>query len=91
MGAASVVRPWAERLVDLRPERLRDVVRFDGIDQLWAALVTERGIAAELDPRRRAGLEASLDRWIAADGTLRIAVEAVGLVRAATGRGSPGS
>jgi hypothetical protein len=73
----------------LRAERLRDVVRFDGVDQLWAALVTERGIAAELG-RRRGALEASLDRWIAADGTLRIAVEAVGLSRVATGPGSPG-
>jgi hypothetical protein len=77
--------------VQFSTERLRDVVRFDGVDQLWTALVTERGIVAELDAPRRTALEASLDRWIAADGTLRIAVEAVGLVRAATGRGSPGS
>jgi hypothetical protein len=74
----------------LHAERLRDVVRFDGVDQLWTALVTERGVAAELDARRRGALEASLDRWIAADGTLRIAVEAVGLFRVATGPGSPG-
>jgi hypothetical protein len=71
-------------------ERLRDVVRFDGIDQLWTALVTERGIAAELDAAGRAALEASLHRWIAADGTLRIATEAATLVSPATGRGSPG-
>ncbi|MEA2618973.1 MAG: ubiE/COQ5 methyltransferase family [Chloroflexota bacterium] len=61
----------------LRPERLRDVVRFDGLGQLWTALVTERGIGADLDARRRGALEASLGRWIAADGTLRIAAEAV--------------
>lgn len=61
----------------LRPERLRDVVRFDGLGQLWTALVTERGIDADLDARRRGALEASLGRWIAADGTLRIAAEAV--------------
>jgi hypothetical protein len=61
----------------LHPERLRDVVRFDGLGQLWTALVTERGIDAALDARRRGALEASLGRWIAADGTLRIAAEAV--------------
>lgn len=58
-------------------ERLRDVLRFDGLDQLWIALVTERGIGVPLDPERRIALEASLRPWIAADGTLRIAVEAV--------------
>jgi len=60
----------------LRVERLRDVVRFDGLDALWAALVTERGISEALDAGRREALEWSLRRWIAADGTLRIAVEA---------------
>jgi hypothetical protein len=90
---AMLTGPEIDAMLDrapLRTERLRDVVRFDGVDQLWAALVTERGIAAELDTRRRGALEASLDRWIAADGTLRIAVEAVGLSRVATGPGSPG-
>jgi hypothetical protein len=61
----------------LRAERLRDVVRFDGLGQLWTALVTERGIRVDLDAGRRGALEASLGRWIAADGTLRIAAEAV--------------
>lgn len=79
-------RPAALTVADLealagegrvRVERLRDVVRFDGVDQLWAALVTERGLAAGLDEPRRVALETSLARWIAADGTLRIAVEAV--------------
>ncbi len=65
----------------LRVERLREVVRFDGLDQLWIALVTERGIDAALDRRRRGVLEAALSRWTAADGTLRIAVEAACLVR----------
>ncbi|HEX6492882.1 MAG TPA: hypothetical protein VF112_05190 [Candidatus Dormibacteraeota bacterium] len=60
----------------LRVERLRDVVRFDGLDALWAALVTERGIPEALDPDRREALEWALRRWIAADGTLRIPVEA---------------
>lgn len=64
----------------LRAERLRDVVRFDGVDQLWTALVTERGSHARLDPSRRSVLEAALARWTAADGTLRIAVEAACLV-----------
>jgi hypothetical protein len=74
----------------LSTERLRDVVRFDGVDQLWTALVTERGITARLDTARRSAIEASLSRWIAADGTLRIAAEAATLVSPATGRGSPG-
>jgi hypothetical protein len=79
------VRPGA---APLRAERLRDVIRFDGIDQLWAALVAERcRIPPELDARRRSVLEASLDRWIAADGTLRIAAEAVALTAVAIGRG----
>jgi hypothetical protein len=60
----------------LRVERLRDVVRFDGLDALWTALVTERGVAEPLDAGRREALGWSLRRWIAADGTLRIAVEA---------------
>ncbi len=38
--------------------------------------MTERGIGATLDPARRAVLEAALAPWLAADGTLRIAVEA---------------
>ncbi|HEX3604409.1 MAG TPA: hypothetical protein VH134_00695 [Candidatus Dormibacteraeota bacterium] len=65
----------------LRLERLRDVVRFDGVDRVWAALAAERGIEEPLDARRREVLEASLARWIAADGTLRIPVEAACLVR----------
>jgi hypothetical protein len=60
----------------LRAEVLADVVRFDGLDALWAALVTERGVDEALDPGRREALEWSLRRWIAADGTLRIPVEA---------------
>jgi len=71
----------------LRAERLRDVVRFDGLDALWAALVTERGITEALDPGRREGLEAALRRWTAADGTLRIPVEAALL----SAPSSPGS
>jgi len=77
---ATVSEEEVERLAagppPLRIERLRDVVRFDGLDALWAALVTERGIAEALDPGRREELEWALRRWIAADGTLRIAVEA---------------
>jgi hypothetical protein len=76
--------------LQLRSERLRDVVRFDGVDQLWAALVTERGVDAEFDARRRGALEASLARWLAADGTLRIAADAVLISRVASGPGSPG-
>src|SRR5579862_6450348 len=60
----------------LRVEPLGDVVRFDGLDALWCALVTERGVDEPLDAGRREALEWSLRRWIAADGSLRIAVEA---------------
>jgi SAM-dependent methyltransferase len=61
----------------LHAEIRRDVVRFDGVDQLWTALVTERGVEAVLTPARRSAVEASLDRCTVADGTLRIPVEAV--------------
>lgn len=64
----------------LRIERLRDVVRFDGVDRVWVALVAERGIDEPLDTRRRGALEASLAPWVAADGTLRIPVEAACLM-----------
>jgi hypothetical protein len=57
---------------------LSDVARFDGIDQLWAALVSERGIDDTAVPAAtiRAGLGARLAQHTAADGTLRIPVRA---------------
>ncbi len=62
---------------------LHDVVRFDGIAQYWAAMVTERPVAAELigqsadtlQAARRA-CELALRPWIAADETIRFPVRA---------------
>ena len=60
---------------------VRDVARFDGISMYWAAMVTERPIAAELahqpdDVLRalRAACQDELEPWIGADGTMRIPV-----------------
>jgi len=69
--------------------RLADVVRFDGIGHLWAALVSERNPpdaviaapAAALAEARRA-CAARLAAHTAADGTLRIPVEALLVERA---------
>jgi hypothetical protein len=84
-GAAESVVAAAEMRHQLRLRRLRDVVRFDGVDHLWAALVDERpdvsnalhGCTAEglRAARRRCGR--SLVDYAAADDTLRIPVEAV--------------
>jgi len=62
---------------------LHDVVRFDGMDHFWAAMVAERPLAAELagnptDLTRgiRDACEQRLRSRIAADGTMRIPVTA---------------
>ncbi|HUZ70571.1 MAG TPA: hypothetical protein VMU65_12760 [Candidatus Saccharimonadales bacterium] len=62
---------------------LRDVVRFDGMAQYWAAMVVERPVAAELAGASASTLDAvrgacerALRPWIAADGTMRIPVTA---------------
>lgn len=68
--------------------RLRDVVRFDGIAHLWAALVDERG-APDRILEAPSGVLADAQRvcarrlsaHTAADGTLRIPVEALVLQR----------
>lgn len=80
-GLLEVGRRTGGGPMPLRCERWRDVLRFDGVDQLWAALVTERGVDARLTAARRAALETSLRRWTAADGTLRIPVEGLALRR----------
>jgi hypothetical protein len=61
--------------------QLHDVVRFDGIAHYWVAMVVERPIEAELDgvsatarQAVRAGCERNLERFTAADGTIRIPV-----------------
>ena len=62
---------------------LRDVVRFDGMAQYWAAMVLERPVARELAGASTASLDAvrsvcerALQPCIAADGTMRIPVTA---------------
>jgi hypothetical protein len=62
---------------------LRDVVRFDGMAQYWAAMVRERPVARELAGASEALLgavrgacERALQTCIAADGTMRIPVAA---------------
>ena len=84
-GAAEAVVAAAEMRHSVRVRRLRDVVRFDGIDHLWAALVEQRPeVSAALracsgeslhDARCRCA--ATLAAYTAADDTLRIPVEAV--------------
>jgi ubiE/COQ5 methyltransferase family len=62
---------------------VHDVARFDGIGTYWAAVVTERPIAAELahEPdivvhALRAACQRALEPCTAADGTMRIPVHA---------------
>lgn len=66
---------------DVEVRRPRDVVRFDGIEHAWAALVVERPVALEIASapagaveRARQLLAERLAHWAAADGTLRIPV-----------------
>jgi hypothetical protein len=57
---------------------LADVARFDGIGQLWAGLVTERGVAvpAAMATALQGRLAENLAAFTAADGTMRIPVRA---------------
>jgi hypothetical protein len=90
-GVAEAVVAAAEMRHCVRVRRVRDVVRFDGIDHLWAALVVQRPeVSAALracsgeslhDARSRCA--ATLAVYTAADGTLRISVEAVVIETAA--------
>jgi hypothetical protein len=70
---------------------LRDVVRFDGMAQYWAAMVLERPLARELAGAPvallaavRNACERTLQACIAADGTMRIPVTATMIRRRAT-------
>jgi hypothetical protein len=84
----------AEHLVEqaggtgvLTVQRIHDVVRFDGIAHYWAAMVTERPIARGVDPADtvlRQRVERALQPHTAADGTMRIACEAVVISSAAS-------
>jgi SAM-dependent methyltransferase len=57
---------------------LADVARFDGIGQLWLALVTERGIEIPVPQQQavRERLQKNIAPYTAADGTMRIPVRA---------------
>jgi hypothetical protein len=57
---------------------LADVARFDGITQLWLALITERNVEVPPEQERnlRAQLEHHISQFTAADGTMRIPVRA---------------
>lgn len=75
---------WSTSVEGLLISRIRDVARFDGAEQLWAALVDERPIAGELADLPadvvsgvREQLALALARYAAPDGTLRIPVQAV--------------
>jgi hypothetical protein len=62
---------------------LADVARFDGIGQLWAGLVTERGVAvpAAMATALQERLAENVAAFTAADGTMRIPVRATLLTR----------
>ena len=62
---------------------LADVARFDGIGQLWAGLVTERGVAVPAAVARalQERLAENVAAFTAADGTMRIPVRATLLTR----------
>jgi hypothetical protein len=62
---------------------MHDVVRFDGIAQYWAAMVTERPVATEIAGQSsetlravRSACQVALRPWTAADETIRFPVRA---------------
>lgn len=57
---------------------LTDVARFDGIHQLWQAMITERGVTvpAGQEQALRERLQHHVAPFTAADGTMRIPVRA---------------
>jgi Methyltransferase domain len=76
MLSAATPPGWSDR-------ELADVARFDGIGQLWAGLVTERGVAvpAALATALQQRLAENVAAFTAADGTMRIPVRATLLTR----------
>jgi predicted RNA methylase len=75
--------PDARNAARWEPITLNDVVRFDGINAYWAAMVVERPLAFELARESdetlsavRASCQRALAPWTAADGTIRIPVRA---------------
>jgi hypothetical protein len=75
--------PEAHHVESWEPQSVHDVVRFDGIATYWAAMVIERPVSAELArlsddavQALRAACQRTLTPCIAADGTMRIPVNA---------------
>jgi ubiE/COQ5 methyltransferase family len=75
--------PDPQQAARWEPLTLHDVVRFDGIESYWMAMVTERPVAEELAGetattlgRIRAACQRALEPCTAADGTMRIPVSA---------------
>lgn len=75
--------PDADASAPWQPGILRDVVQFDGIAAYWAAMVLERPLLRELHQLPgdevaavRSACQRALQRWTAADGTMRIPVRA---------------
>jgi hypothetical protein len=75
--------PDAAQALRWEPVTLHDVVRFDGINAYWAAMVLERPVAREFEHQpgdsaqaMRAACLRSLQPWTAPDGTMRIPVRA---------------
>lgn len=75
--------PDAAQTLGWDPVTLHDVVRFDGINEYWVAMVLERPIAREFEHQPDDAAEAmrvaclrSLRPWTAPDGTMRIPVHA---------------
>jgi hypothetical protein len=81
--ARCLAGPDAAQALGWEPVTLHDVVRFDGINAYWAAMVLERPVARELEHQLGDSAEAlraaclrSLQPWTAPDGTMRIPVRA---------------
>ena len=85
-GALPVTMLTAATPPGWTPSELSDVARFDGIGQLWAGLVTERGITvpAALATALKERLAENVAAFTAADGTMRIPVRATLLTRDGT-------
>jgi len=85
-GALPVTMLTAATPPGWTPSELADVARFDGIGQLWAGLVTERGITvpAALATALKERLAENVAAFTAADGTMRIPVRATLLTRDGT-------
>lgn len=78
------VMPALPAHVTSKAAALRDVVRFDGLLHLWAAMVEDRALVLEIDKLPQALLDsvrhrlaASLSDYAGHDGAMRIPVQAL--------------